>query len=71
MIEGVGAGKNDLTLTVWLYGVGEKDHGLGVGGQARISVIEEPVWVDPQATQPDIPVLQSQVSDRFWGYKAC
>jgi hypothetical protein len=33
MIEGVGAGKNDLTLAVGLYGVGEEDHGLGVGAR--------------------------------------
>jgi hypothetical protein len=47
MLKGVGAGKNDLTLTVRLYGVGEDDYGLGVGGEARISVVEVLVWVDP------------------------
>src|SRR5215471_3725815 len=65
MIEGVGAGKNDLTLTMGLYGVGEDDHGLGAGGEARISVIEVQVWVDPETALPDISVITTREESKL------
>ena len=54
LVEGVGAGEDDLALAVGLHRIGEDDHGLGVGGETRVGVVEVLVRVDPQAAAPDV-----------------
>ena len=54
MVDGIGAGQDDLALAVGLHRVGEDDHDLGVGPEPLGGVVEVLVGVDAQHPAPEV-----------------